>query len=126
MASEERQNFGKFIRLDENDPELSRASGVEVFAVSAPATSELALRLLLEPRSVLVEHDVIDHHEGAGWHITLNRVNAQVPIPLPPHKPPPKPPPKGPGAHHIVVIWTVVEESKQAHGVLYRVPPAEG
>lgn len=123
MPSEERQKFGEFIRLDENDRELSRASGVKVFAVSAEAGSPLSLQLLLDPRRALVEGDVIDSDEAVGWRVTANRVNAQVPLP----KHPPRPPkPKGPGPHHLVGIWTVVDESKEAHGVLYRVPPAKG
>jgi hypothetical protein len=119
MAREERQEFGEFIRLDENDPELSRKSGVKVYSVAAPAGSELALELLLQPRRVLIEANVIESDDAVGWRVTVNRVNAQVPIPLP-HIPLP-----GPGAHHLIGIWTVVEESKQAHCVLYRVPPDE-
>jgi len=122
MAREERHRFGEFIRLDKNDPELSEAGGVKVFSVAAPASSELALRLLLEPLRALIDGDVIDEDDAVGWRVTLNRVNAEVALPLPPFPPPP-PPPKGPGAHHIVVVWIVVEDSKQAHGVLYRVPP---
>jgi hypothetical protein len=122
MARVLRQKFG-IRRLDKKDPELETASGVKVFVITARADSERALRLLLDPRKVLLEEDLIQRRGAARWRITVNRVNAQEPIPQIPNPLPTLWPPKGPGPHHIVAVWTVVEDTKEAHCVLYRVPP---
>ena len=118
MAREERQNFGEFIRLDEKDPELAERSGVKVWAIAAEAGSELSVQLVLDPGPVLAG-EVIPQDDADDWRITVNRVNAQVRIPLP------QIPLPGPGWHHLVGIWIAIEDTKEVHGVLYRVPPIE-
>jgi hypothetical protein len=115
MATLERENFGEFIRLDEADPELSRVEQIEVWAVAAENDSELARDLLLDPLEVLKQSAVDDI--GDGWDVTVERVNAQVPLPAIPCPKPPCPFP-----HHIIGIWTVIRANTHAHCMYYRVP----
>jgi hypothetical protein len=115
MATSQRETFDEFVRLDHADPELSRVEQVEVFAVAARSADELALELLLDPLAVLQRSEVDDI--GDDWEVTVERVNAQVPLPLP------KPNGKKPGVHHIVAIWMVIRANRHAHCVYYRMPP---
>jgi len=110
MATIEREVYGRFIRLDRADPELSTVEHLEVYSLAAKAKSRLAQRLLLDPRQVLIDHPEIGGVTDE-WQVTINRVNAEVAIP------------PNPGVHHIVIIIVVIRANKHAHGIYYRMPP---
>jgi hypothetical protein len=115
MATPERERFGTFIRLDHADPELSRVELLEVFAVAAESDVDLARELLQDPLTVLRRSEVDDI--GDDWEVTVERVNAQVALPVPTgngHRP---------NIHHIVAVWIVIRANKHAHCVYYRMPP---
>src|SRR6476469_4008497 len=112
MATPQRETFGEFIRLDHADPELSRVELLEVFAVAAESGADLAHELLRDPLTVLKRSDVADI--GDDWEVTVERVNAEVPLPVPTGNG------QRPNVHHIVAVWIVIRANKHAHCVYYR------
>ena len=90
---------------DEDQQEL------RVVTATAEVRYGRAAKLLLDPLQELVEADVgVD----GSWSVSLNRVNAEQPVPLPPS-----------GPRKIVAVWTLIEPLRLAHGVMYRVPASE-
>ena len=114
MTTPEREKLGEFIRLDHADPELSRVELLEVFAVAAEADADLAHELLRDPLTVLKRSEVDDI--GDDWEVTVERVNAQVALPVPAARR------KRPNIHHIVGVWIVIRANRHAHCVYYRMP----
>jgi hypothetical protein len=112
MATIEREVYGRFVRLDRADPELSTVEHLEVYSLAAKAKSRLAQTLLLDPLQVLIDHPDIGGITDE-WQVTVNRVNAEVAIP------------PNPGVHHIIIIIVVIRASKHAHGIYYRMPPPD-
>ncbi len=112
MAKIKREVYGQFIRLDRADPELSTVETIEVYAAAARAKDALARDLLLDPRRVLIDHEI----DGVAddWQVTVNRVNAEISVP------------PNPGVHHIIFLLTVIRANKHAHGIYYRMPPPGG
>jgi len=118
MATPDRETFRKFIRLDHADPELSRVELLEVFAVAAESDVDLAHELLQDPLTVLKRSEVDDI--GDDWEVTVERVNAQVALPVTTGNGK-----RPPNIHHIVAVWIVIRANKHAHCVYYRMPPEE-
>ena len=88
-----------------------RPDDVRVLTAVAEVKTEGAAKLLLDPRPELMKAGFgVDE----SWTVSLNRVNAEQPVPYPPM-----------GPRKIVAVWTLFESLRLAHGVMYRITASE-
>jgi hypothetical protein len=79
------------------------------FVASIPAEDADSARMVLDPLGLLREHlpEVVPKEDG--WHVTLDRVDAQIPLHCPA---------KGP--HHIIVSGIIFSDLKRVHCLVHR------
>ncbi len=106
MPRSNRQEFNTFVRLDEADPELNGAAGLEIYSVAMRAEDPDAALLVLDPLQLL-SAQVSDI--GRDWACSILRPNAQSAIA------------KGP--RHIVAVFLVMRDERMVSALIYRRAP---
>ncbi len=110
MPKPDRTCFNEFVRLDQNDPDLSNVDDIEVYSYAATAEGGDARDVMLDPRTALI--DGIDGVDET-TRITYSWANAEVRIPH--HG----------GPHHLVAVWVFMRSINTVYGTFYRLPPDE-
>ena len=88
--------------------DLLEVDDASVFAAFIPVQNEQARQLLVDPIELLRHEGVFDQFGiGEGWRVTVNRVDAEIPV-------------HNPGPHHLLVIGLVLKALKQVHCTVHR------
>jgi hypothetical protein len=98
-----------FSRLDSADKQFA-PYGVVAYQGVMEVKEEAAKNLMLDPLPLLAKEI---QGVGDGWHVTINRVNAEQGFLWPA-------PAIGP--HHLCVLALVLPEEKHVHCLVYRFP----
>ncbi len=103
--SDEKDDQSTFVVLRGADDALE-ADDAEVFVAFIPVKNQEAREMVIDPLPLLATKLArFDIEEG--WRITVNRVDAEIPI-------------HNPGPHHILVAGLVLKPLKQVHCTVHR------
>ena len=103
--SDEKDDQSTFVVLRGAKDALG-ADDAEVFVAFIPVKNPEAPKMVLDPLPLLATK-LPQFGIKRGWRITVNRVDAEIPI-------------HNPGPHHILVTGLVLKPKKQVHCTVHR------